>query len=39
MIALAQVLNIEIVASLAVLVCKLLSRKVLLMNQKDDRNC
>ena len=39
MIALTQVTNIEIFAFIAVLVFKLLSRKVLFINRKEIRNC
>ena len=39
MIALTQVTNIEILAFIAVLVFKLLSRKVLFINRKEIRNC
>ena len=38
MIASAQITNTEIFAFLAVLVFKLLSRKVLFVNKKDNRN-
>ena len=34
-----QITNIEIFAFIAVLVFKLLSAKVLFVNQKDNRNC
>ena len=39
MIALIQITNTKIFAFIADLVFKLLSRKVLFMNRKDDRNC
>ena len=39
MIALTQITNTAIVALIAVLVFKLLSRKVLFKNRKDNRNC
>ena len=39
MIASTQITNTEIFASLAVLFFKLLSRKVLLINRKDNRKC
>ena len=39
MIALAQITNTEIFIFIEVLVFKLLSRKVLLKNKKDNRNC
>ena len=39
MIALTQTTNIEVFTFIAVLVLKLLSRKVLLINRKDNRNC
>ena len=39
MIALTQITNMEIFAFIAVLVFKLLSRKVLFINRKDNRNC
>ena len=39
MIALTQTTNTEIFAFIAVLVFKLLSRKVLFINRKDNRNC
>ena len=39
MIALTQVTNTEIFAFKAVLVSKLMSRKVLLINRKDNRYC
>ena len=39
MIASTQITNTEIFAFIAVLVFKLLSRKVLFMNRKDNRNC
>ena len=39
MIASAQITNIEIFAFIFVLVFKLLSRKVLFINRKDNRNC
>ena len=39
MIALTQITNTEIFAFIAVLVFKLLSRKVLFINRKDNRNC
>ena len=39
MIALTQITNIEIFAFIVGLVFKLLSRKVLLINKKDNRNC
>ena len=38
MIALTQITNTEILLFLAVLVFKLLSRKVLFINRKDNRN-
>ena len=38
MIALTQITNIEIFAFIVGLVFKLLSRKVLLINKKDNRN-
>ena len=38
MIASTQITKIEILASIALLVFKLLSRKVLFINRKDDRN-
>ena len=39
MIASAPITSTEILAFIAVLVFKLLSRKVLFINRKDDRNC
>ena len=39
MITSTQIINIEIFAFIAVLVFKLLSRKVLLINRKDNSNC
>ena len=39
MIVLTQITNTAIVALIAVLVFKLLSRKVLFKNRKDNRNC
>ena len=39
MIASTQITNTEIFAFIAVLVFKLLSRKVLFINKKDNRNC
>ena len=39
MIASMQITNIEIFAFTAALVLKLLSRKVLFINRKDNRNC
>ena len=39
MIASTQITNTEIVAFIAVFVFKLLSRKVLFVNIKDNRNC
>ena len=39
MIASTQITNIEILAFIAVLVFKLMSRKVLFINRKDNRNC
>ena len=39
MIALEQITNTEIFAFTAVLVFNLLSRKVLFINKKDNRNC
>ena len=39
MIASTQVTSTEIFAFIAVLVFKLLSRKVLFINRKDNRNC
>ena len=39
MIASAQIANTEIFAFIAVLVLKLLSRKVSFTNRKDKRNC
>ena len=39
MIASTQITNAEIFALIAVLVFKLLSRKVLFINRKDNRNC
>ena len=39
MINLTQATNMEIFAFTAVLVFKLLSRKVLFINRKDNRNC
>ena len=38
-IASTQITNTEIFAFIAVLVFKLLSRKVLFINRKDNRNC
>ena len=39
MIASTQIANTEIFAFIAVLVFKLLSRKVLFLSRKDNRNC
>ena len=39
MIASTQIINTEIFAFIAVVVFKLLSRKVLFVNRKDNRNC
>ena len=39
MIVSIQITNTEIFAFIAVLVFKLLSHKVLLINRKDNRNC
>ena len=39
MIASTQIINAEIFAFIAVVVFKLLSRKVLFVNRKDNRNC
>ena len=39
MIASTQIKSTEIVAFIAVLVFKLMSRKVLFINRKDNRNC
>ena len=39
MTASMQITNAEIFAFIAVLVFKLLSRKVLFVNRKDNRNC
>ena len=39
MTASTQITNTEIFAFIAVLVFKLLSRKVLFINKKDNRNC
>ena len=39
MIALTQITNTEIFALIAVLVFEILSRKVLFINWKDNRNC
>ena len=39
MIALTQIKNNEILASVAVLVLKLSSRKVLIINRKNNTNC
>ena len=39
MIASTQIRNIQIIAIIAVLIFKLLSRKVLFINRKDNRNC
>ena len=39
MISSTQITNTEIFAFIAVLVFKLLSRKVLFTNKKDNRNC
>ena len=39
MIASTQIKSKEIVAFIAVLVFKLMSRKVLFINRKDNRNC
>ena len=39
MIASTQITNNEIFAFMAVLIFKLLSRKVLFTNRKDNRNC
>ena len=38
-IASTQIKNTEILAFIAVLIFKLLSRKVLFINRKDSRNC
>ena len=38
-IASTQITNTEILAFIAVLIFKLLSRKVLFINRKDSRNC
>ena len=38
-IALSQIKNTEIFAFIAMLVFKLLSRRVLFINRKDNRNC
>ena len=38
-IASTQITNTEILAFIAVIVVKLLRRKVLFMNRKDNRNC
>ena len=39
MIALTQITNTEIFALIAVLIFKLLSRSVLFINRKENRNC
>ena len=39
MIAATQITNTEVFAIIAVLVFKLLRRKVLFINRKDNRNC
>ena len=39
MIASTQIINTEIFALIAILVFKLFSRKVLLINRKDNSNC
>ena len=39
MIASTQITSTELFTSIVVLVCKLLSRKVLFINRKDNRNC
>ena len=39
MVASTQITNTEIFAFIAVLIFKLLSRKVLFINRKDNRNC
>ena len=39
MIALTQITNADIFAFIAALVFKLLSREVLFINRKDNRNC
>ena len=39
MIASTQITNTEVFAFIAVLVFKLMSRKVLFINRKDNRNC
>ena len=39
MIAPTQITNPEIFAFIAVLVVRLLSRKILFINRKDNRNC
>ena len=39
MIALTQITNTGVFTLIAVLVFKLLSRKVLFINRKDNRNC
>ena len=39
MIASTQIINAEVFAFIVVLVFKLLSRKALLINRKDNRNC
>ena len=39
MIALTQITNTEMFAFIAVLVFKLMSRKILFINRKDNRNC
>ena len=39
MIASTQITNTEVFAFIAVVVFNLLSRKVLFINKKDDRNC
>ena len=39
MIASTQITNTEVFAFIAVLVLKLLSRKILFINIKDNRNC
>ena len=39
MMTLTQIVNTEIFAFIAILVFRLLSRKVLFINTKDNRNC
>ena len=39
MIAATQITNTEIFAFIAALICKLLSRKVLFINRKDNKDC